>query len=52
VLTVQPLMGWYARNPVFPGRFMKRSRSPEENSPDLFGYRLMTEKEVRFSTAC
>jgi hypothetical protein len=45
-------MGWYARISVFPGRFTKRARSPEENSPDLFEYRMMTAKEARFSTAC
>jgi len=44
--------GGYARNPIFPGRFTKQARWPEENTLDLFEYQMMTEKEVRFSTAC
>jgi len=51
-LTVQPLRDWYAWDPIFPGRFTKRARSPEENSTDLFEYRMMAAKEARFSTAC
>jgi hypothetical protein len=52
VLTVQPLREWYARNQVFSGRFTKQVRSPEENGPDLFEYRMMRAKEAHFSTAC